>query len=73
MFRKNDLICTVVYLETEETATNSFFDWFEQQFIIFQKTIKINVLNLAIKGQTSSFRFKLMILYNVYIIHKKSM
>lgn len=66
-FWKNDFICTVVYLETEETATNSFFDWFEQQFIIFQKTIKINVLNLDIKSPPSSSRLKLMMIDKVYI------
>ena len=72
-FWKNDFICTVVCLETEERATNSYFVWFEQQFIFSQKTIKINVLNLTIKGQSSSFRLKLMILYKVYIINKQSM
>ena len=72
-FWKNDFICTVVCLETEETVTNSFFDWYEQQVIIFQKTIKINVLNLDIKSPPSSFRLKLVMLYKVYVINKQSM
>ena len=72
-FWKNDFICTVVSLETEETAMNSFFAWFEQQFIISQKTIRINVLNLDIKSPPSSFRLKLVMLYKVYVINKQSM